>query len=794
MKLLWKIMLPVALLIALLVGASGYIAYTLSSSSLQSAVIANMEDEANSLKRLTSIVIGSSQLNIIRAAQDQRVVAFFSGDIHDKQRQTDFARELEEIVNSYQDIDRINVFDPQGVIVSSSNPKVIGEEFKSRAYFSEAIKGQNVITEPFQSTITKQGVVIVSTPVRVNNVIVGVINATVPLPVYYEAVIKPVRVGDRGYAYAMDSKGRIVAHSNAEWLFRDNLKGAEQYKQMASSPDGITEFVNAAGLDCIAFHAKEPLSKMTLVVQAERADIFSPLNTLSRTSFIIIAVSILLGALLLFVLINPIVSALKKGVEFASDISRGKLDGSLSVKRKDEIGVLADALRSIPVSLNAIVAEYTHLEEALEAGNILVQGDASKFPGAFSELVTGTNSMLERFQKILNSLTSPVVVLDKNLRVVYLNNVAKSIAGENFQGKTCGEVMGREDYGTPQCAMQKAVSTMSPANGETVAHPQGRRMDVSYTAIPFADKDGKLAAVLQLITDLTQVKDTQRMILDVAHQAGEISNRVAAASEELSAQVSQVSSGADVQRERAASTATAMEEMNSTVLEVARNAASASEQADATSKKATEGASLVNQVIAAITDVNTVSAEVDQNMRKLGEQTKAIGSVLNVISDIADQTNLLALNAAIEAARAGEAGRGFAVVADEVRKLAEKTMHATSEVETNIRNIQSATSANIDRVSKAAESSTRATEVAQVSGTALSEIQNLANTNTALIASIATAAEEQSATSEEINRSVDDINRIAEETANGMSQSASAVHELSRMAQELKVLLEKLQQ
>ncbi|MCC8193542.1 MAG: methyl-accepting chemotaxis protein, partial [Deltaproteobacteria bacterium] len=259
------------------------------------------------------------------------------------------------------------------------------------------------------------------------------------------------------------------------------------------------------------------------------------------------------------------------------------------------------------------------------------------------------------------------------------------------------------------------------------------------------------------------------------------------------AQVSQVSSGSDIQRERAASPAAAMEEMNSTVLEVARNAASASEQADATSKKATEGSDLVNQVIAAINEVNEAAIELDKNMNELGEQTEAIGSVLNVISDIADQTNLLALNAAIEAARAGEAGRGFAVVADEVRKLAEKTMTATTEVGSNIRSIQSATTANIQRMSTAGQSTVRATEVAAVSGQALQEILDLANTNTALITGIATAAEEQSATSEEINRAVEDINRIADETAHGMRESAQAVEDLSRMAQELNTLLERLQ-
>ena len=267
---------------------------------------------------------------------------------------------------------------------------------------------------------------------------------------------------------------------------------------------------------------------------------------------------------------------------------------------------------------------------------------------------------------------------------------------------------------------------------------------------------------------------------------------MAAASEELSAQVEQVTKGSEIQRDRVGETATSMEEMNATVLEVARNAGQASAQAEDTSAKARAGAELVDQVATSISHVHTVATDMQTAMQALGQQAEAIGGVMNVISDIADQTNLLALNAAIEAARAGEAGRGFAVVADEVRKLAEKTMSATTEVGSSIRGIQSSTATNLQRVTEAGKSVVEATELAVTSGSALQQIVTLAGKNSALITGIATAAEEQSATSEEINRSVEEINRIAGDTASGMSESSSAVQELSHMSQELKVLLDKL--
>ena len=794
MKLLWKILLPVTILIATLVGVSGYIAYVQSTASLKKAVIANMEGEAQALKRMTESVIGNSWQNVVRASKDGGVSDYYAGDIQDKTRQLELAKLLETMVESYQDIDRINVFDTAGKIVSSSNPAVIGQDFKTRPYFSEAMSGKVFVSDPFQSAITKQGVIIISSPVYRDNLVVGVLNATIPLPAYFESVIKPIVIGEQGYAYAMDIQGRIVVHKNAEWLFRNDLPGAEIYRQMASSPDGTTTFTNVAGLECFAYHVKVPFSNMILVVQAEESDVFASLGKLTQTSIVVIVVSILLGALLLFTLIRPIVVALNKGVVYATDVAQGKLNGTLSIHRNDEIGILSDALRSIPDSLKSITAEYARLGEALEAGDIEVQGDPTQFPGEFADLVKGTNTMLERYQKIINALTSPVVVLDKNLHVTYLNDIAKSIAGTDFCGKSSAQVMPREDDGTPACALRKAASSLLPASAETVAHPLGKRMDIAYTAIPFTDANRKLSIVLQLITDLTTIKETQRMILEVANQAGDISNRVAAASEELSVQIAQVSNGTEVQRERSSSTATAMEEMNCTVLEVARNAGSASEETVHTQDKAREGVTLVNQVIKAIDDLNTVSLELSGNIKALGSQTEAIGSVMSVISDIADQTNLLALNAAIEAARAGEAGRGFAVVADEVRKLAEKTMNATSEVGSSITGIQDATAKNIDRFGQSTELVGRVAELAATSGEALKQILTFSEKSAAVVSGIATAAEEQSATSEEINRSVEDINRIAEETAHGMRESSSAVQELSRMAQELKTLLNRLHQ
>jgi len=296
-------------------------------------------------------------------------------------------------------------------------------------------------------------------------------------------------------------------------------------------------------------------------------------------------------------------------------------------------------------------------------------------------------------------------------------------------------------------------------------------------------RQDELGQLQQAMSDMTQSLRT--LIGRIGGGIGQI----ATAAEQLSSVTAQTSAGVQNQRLETEQVVTAMHEMSATVQEVAQNAEQASLAAGEADRQARQGDLVVQD---AVVQVGNLAVEVEQStnaIEALHAESGRIGSVLEVIRAVAEQTNLLALNAAIEAARAGEQGRGFAVVADEVRALARRTHDSTEEIEGLIGNLQRVAKQAVEQMQSSRDLTQRTVELAQEAGAALGRITESVSTIEQMNQQIAAAAEEQSAVAENISESVTRVHDIGEQSASASEQTAAASAELARLGVELQGLV-----
>jgi methyl-accepting chemotaxis protein len=267
------------------------------------------------------------------------------------------------------------------------------------------------------------------------------------------------------------------------------------------------------------------------------------------------------------------------------------------------------------------------------------------------------------------------------------------------------------------------------------------------------------------------------------------SSQVATASNQLQSTAEHIATGAEEVAAQSATVATAGEEMSATSGDIAQNCQMAAEGAQRASRAASDGAEVVERTVAVMGQIAAKVQESARTVESLGERSDQIGAIIGTIEDIADQTNLLALNAAIEAARAGEQGRGFAVVADEVRALAERTTRATKEIGEMIKTIQKETKGAVSAMEQGVQQVEAGTIEAAKSGQALQDILAQVNDVAMQVNQIATAAEEQTATTSEISSNMQQITEVVQQTSQGAHESATAAAQLSGNAEELQRLV-----
>jgi len=303
----------------------------------------------------------------------------------------------------------------------------------------------------------------------------------------------------------------------------------------------------------------------------------------------------------------------------------------------------------------------------------------------------------------------------------------------------------------------------------------------------FAEAAAKIADG-DLKADITEVSERdvcgrsfKKMIGTLREMLGHLdksTRAVATVAEQIAASSTQTQRGAEMQARQVSGVASAVEQMTASIVQSTRHTDEASETSRGATDRANEGREIVNQTIARLRRIAEVVSGSSQSINELARSADQIGEIASVIDDIADQTNLLALNAAIEAARAGEQGRGFAVVADEVRKLAERTTKATGEIAERIKAVQSETREAVGAIDTGVQEVNRGTEAADRAGQSLADIVNLVRSVAEMIAQVATAAREQSVAVQEISSHVEQITAVADE-------SAANAREMARVAEQL---------
>ena len=458
------------------------------------------------------------------------------------------------------------------------------------------------------------------------------------------------------------------------------------------------------------------------------------------------------------------------------------------------------------------------------------------------QLAKSFNDMAEDIQfklQYLDYMPVPVYAIDSELIIRYTNKKGAEIIGkekDELLGSKCYENIKTSICNTKNCFCKKALSGEKIEPQEINANVNSKEMPILFSGAPVLDREGNRVGILETINDLTDSKErenylqrnTQKILNEMSKlaegdltvslnserkgdiidnlfigfnkavlkiremivQVGEAVSATASASAEISSSSEQMAAGAQEQSSQSMEVAEAINQMTKTILDTAENISLAAEKTQEAGMLSEDGSKIVKDTIEGMNRISDVVNDAVKTVEELGKSSEKIGEIVKVINEIADQTNLLALNAAIEAARAGEHGRGFAVVADEVRKLAERTTGATTEISEMIGTIQNDTTNAVNSIYSGTEEVNKGKELTNRAGESLERINSATLNVIDLVTQVATASEEQSSTSEQISRSIEGISQVTQESAVGVEQISRTADDLNRLTENLQNMMD----
>ncbi|OGU32406.1 MAG: hypothetical protein A2057_13680 [Ignavibacteria bacterium GWA2_35_9] len=496
----------------------------------------------------------------------------------------------------------------------------------------------------------------------------------------------------------------------------------------------------------------------TLLIKTHNLEVESLLSSIQvKLSLIFVVGFIALILVSWFSSKRIVIKPIQKLEAIANQLAIGKVNLQINNDRSDELGNLEKSF--------SLMIDSTKAQAA--AADKIAQGDLKVEIKVRSEEDVLSKSMLKVVETLKDVVMETVTLSNEAID----GKLSRRGNTEKFQGGY-KEIV--EGINQTLEAVAKPIEESSTVLGTLAQGDLTVRMTGNYKgdfAIIKESINGLANSFNQALTGVTEAVEA-----------------TASASTEISSSAEEMAAGAQEQSSQTTEIASAVEEMTKTILETSQNSSRSAEAAKSAGAIAKEGGKVVNQTIEGMNRISEVVRKSAETVNALGKGSDQIGEIVQVINDIADQTNLLALNAAIEAARAGEQGRGFAVVADEVRKLAERTTKATKEIAVMIKQIQKDTSGAVDSMNKGTEEVEKGKALADQAGKSLKEIILGVEQVVDMSMQVAAASEEQSSAAEQISKNIEAISNVTHESATGVQQIARSAEDLSRLTVNLQEL------
>jgi len=577
--------------------------------------------------------------------------------------------------------------------------------------------------------------------------------------------IREKTVGETGFMYVIDSSGTSIVHQEGEGT---DMSSQSHVQEMIAHKEGTLIYESDKGLVYVAYSYYEPYDWI-IVAEAPFSDYTGPIDAIRNSIIIIIIIGIIAGAIIALLfgrsisrrmadlirvsrqiadgdLITEIIHGscgdeigiltgvfdemaahLRKKAEIADSIAIGDLSMEVPVtSKRDTLGISMETMRT---NINSLATEAQSLNISVLNGDFEKRADESHFKGDYLQIIQGMNGMLDGVVKPLQTVSAETMRL------------AESYANRDFSDRFNTDIEIKGEFGTLRDAM-------------------------NHIGVEVSDT----------------IKNVEKTMLDLmvnAENACGSANDLARGAEGLADSSRRVANNAEMGKESVSQVLTAMEDLNSTVTDVSMKAEMISSLAYETTELSHTGKELAGTAEKGMNGIKAASNELDRMIKTISSQMKDIGKVVDIITDIADETNLLALNAAIEAARAGEVGLGFAVVASEVKELAGESRKSAQQISDVIHNLQQQS----DQASMVMDSTNEQVTagISAVSTTLETfneiavSIEKIHNTMT----EVAGSTEEQAASVQEITASVQEINDLMKNTADEALQSSAETEESS---------------